>query len=126
MLEFIFDQTKARLHIKYTGFWTMAQSRAALDEFSVYVKRLAAKGGFTLLDDMSEWMPQALDVVEANTEFGLICAHLPIVRNAMIVPSPLIRRQVLRTVQALECGLFERYAEADAWLSEVEPARGTA
>jgi len=125
MLEFIFDQAKGRLHVKYTGFWTEAESRSSLDEFKTYTKNVVAKyGTFTLLDDMSQWVPQQAAVVESNTGFGYICMELPIVRNAIIIPSALIRRQVIRTVQAEQCGIYEEYAAADAWLGEVEPVHG--
>lgn len=126
MLEFAFDGAKGRLHIRYTGFWTDAQSNAYIAEFTAYTRRLAlTHGAFTLLDDMQDWVPQSQSVVENNIQFGHICAHLPIVRNAMILPSQLIRRQVIRTVQALSCGLFDNFPEADQWLAQAEPARGT-
>lgn len=125
MLEFLFDAAKGRLHIKYTGFWTDAQSNEQIAQFAAYTKKLAAThGAFTLLDDMTDWVPQTQSVVENNTQFGHICVDLPIVRNAMILPSQLIRRQVIRTVQALQCGIFDEYAPADAWLGEAEPAFG--
>lgn len=124
MLEFIFNQASGRLHVKYTGFWTETDSHSSLNEFKTYTRHIVATHGrFTLLDDMSEWVPQPATVVETNTQFGHICMELPIVRNAMIIPSALIRRQVIRTVQAEQCGIFEEYAAADAWLGEMEPAR---
>ncbi|MDO7836638.1 hypothetical protein Q4610_16450 [Sphingobium sp. HBC34] len=126
MLDFTFDQVKGRLHIKYTGFWSEAESDEAIAAFKSYTKKLAVShGAFTLLDDMSGWVPQAPAVVENNVEFGHFCMTLPLVRNAMIICSPLVRRQVLRTVQALECGVYDNFAEADTWLSEVEPVRAT-
>lgn len=124
MMEFLFDAAKGRLHIRYTGFWTEDYARGANIEFAAYMRKLSLeRQAFTLLDDLSEWIPQSQEVVELNKQFGKICTDMPIVRNAMLISSSLIRRQVLRTVDGIDCQLFATYPEADAWLSQVEPAR---
>lgn len=125
MLEFVFDAIKGRAHIRYRGFWTEDEARAAVEEFYANMRRITTDHtAFTLLDDMSEWGPQKQEVVEINTMFGQICSTLPIVRNAVVISSALTRRQVLRSLEGFECQIFENFKEADAWLAEVEPVSG--
>lgn len=124
MIDFSFDPTKRRLEARYSGFWSTETARAALLRLRVALDG-ALRGGqsFTLLDDFRDWPTQIPEVVEINKEFATVCQSYPISRNAMIIPSALLRMQVARTVEELaSCRAFKTFEEADRWLSEIEPS----
>ena len=105
------------------GLWTEPVALKALKAFRLALKN-AGTGGrkFTMLDDCRDWPTQTKDVAEITREFVTICRDFPIRRNAMIIPSALVRMQVRRTLTDFDvCEIFETYEEADTWLAEVEP-----
>jgi len=117
-----FVLSKRRLHLRYTGFWTEQIARQVLQAFRSTLQA-ASTGGrpFTLLDDFREWPPQPQDVVEIANGFVGICREFSIARNAMVIPSALVRMQVRRTVANYDvCEAFKTYEEADRWLVETE------
>jgi len=117
------DTTKRRIHIRYIGFWSEHIARCALKAFRSALQR-ASLGGqpFTLLDDCRDWPTQSREVAEITNEFVTICRDFSIRRNAMIIPSALVRMQVRRTLVDFDvCEIFGTYEEADQWLAEVEP-----
>ncbi|MBU0557502.1 MAG: hypothetical protein KKD64_04845 [Alphaproteobacteria bacterium] len=121
-----FCQQTHRLHTFYTGFWTAPIARHVLQNFRTVLQE-ASRGGrsFTLLDDCRTWPPQPQEVVEIANKFVDICRDFPIARNAMVIPSALVRMQVRRTVQDFDvCEIFETFEEADQWLAEVETRAG--
>jgi hypothetical protein len=121
------DAKKRRLTHHYLGFWTPEIARGVIDQFRVILERVAGPGSlpFTLLDDCRQWELQSKEVAELAHQFVPICADFPIARNAMIVPSSLIRMQVRRTLTNVDfCEVFETYEQADEWLAEVEPRLG--
>lgn len=121
MIDTEFNEHRRRLHIRYSGFWSAGNAQAALATFQSALTQAAATGPFTLLDDLRDWSAQSGDVVEINKAFAELCAHVPILRNAMVIPQALVRSQVRRTLDGNpNCRIFEQYAEADAWLAEVE------
>lgn len=124
MLQSTFDPVRRRLYIKYTGFWSAADADAALIEFQQALLSAGAVGRpFTLLDDMREWSPQSQKIVDGNAALTRIFQQYPISRNAMIIPSALIRRQVGRAIDNADAWrIFDTFDEADDWLAEVERA----
>lgn len=118
-----FDRAKRRLHIRYTGFWTPDDAVNFLHRFRATLADVARSGGsFTLLDDLRDWPTQSREVAEVTNEFVNAVHAMPVSRNAMIIPQPLLRMQVSRTLKDLDnCLIFETYEQADSWLAEVEP-----
>jgi len=122
MIETDFDESRRRLHIRYTGFWSTQGAATVVSIFKTVVMQAAAGGPFTLLDDLRDWSAQTGDVVEMNKAFAKFCAHVPIIRNAMAIPQALVRGQVRRTLdENPTCRIFEHFDDAAAWLAEVEP-----
>lgn len=123
MIDFSFDPARRRLQARYRGFWSVENAKTALSQLRAALDGAAAGGqSFTLLDDFRDWPAQIPEVVETNKQFATICQGYPIQRNAMILPSALLRMQVARTVEELaSCRGFRTFDEADLWLSEVEP-----
>ncbi|MFZ2982585.1 MAG: hypothetical protein WA085_16270 [Sphingobium sp.] len=121
-MQSTFDPLRRRLHIKYTGFWSPADADAALSDFQQALSGAGAAGRpFTLLDDLREWSPQSPKIVDGNAAFTRIFQQYPISRNAMIIPSALIRRQVARALDNDDAWrTFDTFDEADNWLAEVE------
>jgi len=119
-----FDPDKRRIHLFYTGLWTEPVALKVLTAFRWILRSASASGQkFTLLDDCRDWPIQTKDVAEITHEFVTICRDFPIRRNAMIIPSALVRMQVRRTLVDFDvCEIFETYEEADKWLAEVEPS----
>lgn len=121
-----FDAKKRRLTHHYLGFWTPEIARSVLAEFRSALERAAGPRSlpFTLLDDCRHWELQSKEVADLAHQFAPICAEFPITRNAMIIPSSLIRMQVRRTLTDIDfCEVFESYEQADEWLAEVEPGQ---
>jgi hypothetical protein len=123
MIDFSFDPARRRLQARYRGFWSVENAKTALSQLRAALDDAAVGGQpFTLLDDFRDWPTQVPEVVDINKQFATICQGYPITRNAMILPSALLRMQVARTVEALaSCRAFRTLDEADLWLSEVEP-----
>lgn len=122
-----FDAKNRRLTHHYLGFWTPEIARAVLDQFPSALEHAAGPKSlpFTLLDDCRQWDLQSKEVADLAYQFAPICAEFPITRNAMIVPSSLVRMQVRRTLTDIDfCEVFETYEQADRWLAEVEPRQG--
>jgi hypothetical protein len=119
-----FDRKRRRVHMRYTGFWSAPVAWGVLRAFRSVLEIVSAQGRpFTLLDDCREWGPQSKEVSEIAKKFVDICRDFPITRNAMIIPSALVRMQVRRTLVDFDiCEIFETYEQADTWLAEVEPA----
>ena len=118
-----FDPVKHRVHTHYSGFWSEQVAVRALTAFRSAL-RVTSSGNrpITLLDDCRDWPTQSKVVAEITERFVEICREFPIKRNAMIVPSALVRMQVRRTLVDFDiCEIFTTFEEADAWLAEVEP-----
>lgn len=118
-----FDPVRRRLHLRYHGFWTENVARQVLQAFRAALESASPLGQpFTLLDDCRDWGAQSKEVMEIDYGFVPICREFPITRNAMIIPSALVRQQVRRTLTDFEiCEVFATFEEADTWLAEVEP-----
>jgi len=123
MLDYIFDAASRRLHLRYTGFWTIDDARQAQGIFREALQRGAGSGpSFTLLDDLSQWPAQTQEVAALNRQFVTLCRGMPISRNAMIIPGAILKLQVHRTLDNMEnCRVFPTFEQADEWLREVEP-----
>jgi len=123
MLHYTLDPATRRLHLRYKGFWSVAEALQAQAIFEEALDRaMAAGSSFTLLDDLSEWGAQSQEVVELNKRFVDLCIGRPISRNAMVIPQALLRMQVHRTLKQMEnCVIFSAFHEAESWLREVEP-----
>jgi len=122
-----FDAKRRRLTHHYLGFWNPEIARRVLDHFRAVLESAAGPKSlpFTLLDDCRKWELQSKEVADLAFQFAPICAEFPITRNAMIVPSSLVRMQVRRTLTDIDfCEVFETYEQADRWLAEVEPRLG--
>jgi|AraplaMF_Col_mMF_1032025.scaffolds.fasta_scaffold00002_167 hypothetical protein len=119
-----FDPVRRRLHIRYTGFWTIVDALAVAESFRKVLNETgAARRDFTLLDDLRDWPVQSQEVLEVTKTFPDLVRNAPITRNAMIIPQALLRLQVGRTLYDLpNCSVFETLEEADRWLAEVEPS----
>jgi|TARA_R110000868_G_scaffold410896_1_gene700756 hypothetical protein len=123
LIDFNFDPAKRRLEACYRGFWSAETANAALLQMKVALDGASVGGqSFTLLDDFRDWSTQNPEVVAINMQFATLCRRYPIKRNAMIIPSALLRLQINRTVQDLGfCRAFSTFDEADSWLGEIEP-----
>lgn len=119
-----FDPVRRRLHIRYTGFWTIVDALDVAESFRKVLNDTGAtRREFTLLDDLCDWPVQSQEVLEVTKTFPDLVRDAPITRNAMIIPQALLRLQVGRTLHDLpNCSVFETFAAADRWLAEVEPA----
>lgn len=124
MFDINFDVGKRRLHLRYSGYWTVAEAKSVHRKFAQVLDKASKAGSFTLLDDLTEFAVQSPEVVDANQDFVTLLERAPVIRNAMVVPSALVRRQVKRQLafDDQKFMLFEDYASADHWLAEVEPA----
>lgn len=119
-----FDFDRRRLHIRYSGFWTVGEARDVVERFRAALREAAASGrAFTLLDDLRKWPAQSREVVDITKQLPEIVREMPVTRNAMIIEQALLRLQVNRALEGLaNCAVFKTYEEADQWLSEVEPS----
>lgn len=118
-----FDTQKRRLTAHYLGFWDADIAHKVLTQFRFALERAAGPKSqpFTLLDDCSKWELQSQEVADLAYQFAPMCGEFPLLRNAMIISSSLIRMQVRRTLTNFDiCEVFENYERADAWLAEVE------
>lgn len=122
MLDYTFDPAARRLHLRYTDFWSIHDALRAQTIFQDALRLAGTTGSaFTLLDDLRKWGPQAPEVVKVNRQFVNMCRDAQISRNAMIIPSALLRIQIHRTLDDLgNCRVFETFEEADEWLKEAE------
>ena len=118
-----FCRYKRRIHAQYTGLWTERVAWDVLKAFRLALQSASTgKRPFTLLDDCRDWPTQTREVAEIAHNFVTICRDFPIRRNAMIIPSALVRMQVRRTLVDFDiCEIFGTYEDADTWLAEVEP-----
>jgi len=120
MFSQTFDKGSRRLHLRYSGMWTVENALQVQSQFKAAVDCASASGPFTLLDDLTGWGAQTQEVVELNKRFVVLCRGAPILRSAMVVPSALVRMQVQRTLDDMDSAVFSTFEEADAWLKEVE------
>lgn len=125
MIEFNFDPVRRRLETSYRGFWSVETANSALLQLRVALDAASiGRQSFTLLDDFRDWSTQNAEVVTINMQFANLCQGYPITRNAMVIPSALLRMQINRTVKDLGfCRTFQSFEEADQWLAEIEPCR---
>jgi hypothetical protein len=120
-----FRADRRRLHASYRGVWSEQTAREALDDFRQALER-ASVGGlpFTLLDDFRDWEVQPPEVTEMASSFERVLGPFPISRNAMIIPSQLVRMQVRRTLTDFQKSkIFETFDDANQWLAEIEQSR---
>lgn len=124
--RFDFLPDKSRIQATYSGVWSEQVARQAVNAFRVALASAGRQGrSFTLLDDFRDWGVQSSQVMEIANSFEKICHAFPITRNAMVIPSASVRRQVRRSLTDFNLSkMFETYEDADAWLAEVEPGAG--
>lgn len=124
MLDIDFDRERKRLRMRYSGLWTTTEANAAREKIDSTLTLLAKEHSvITLLDDLTEYMPQSAEVAAINADLSNLSDTQFIIRNAMVIPSTILRMQVRRSMgDVTNCRLFENFAEADQWLAEVEGA----
>jgi len=125
-LGYFFNLSSTRPNAASTsGIWAFGSSISHIVLWKPFGRRcnaLASGQPFTLLGDCRDWPTQSREVAEITNEFVTICRDFSIRRNAMIIPSALVRMQVRRTLVDFDvCEIFGTYEEADQWLAEVDP-----
>ena len=123
MINGQFDTRRRRLVLTYSGFWTETVAHAMQERFHRLVGEAGSGSPFTLLDDLRELGVQTADIVNLNASLFVVTANMKILRNAMLVSSVLVRRQVSRQFPDSDLNsTFNNYEAADRWLAEKEPS----
>lgn len=123
-----FDDAQGIIRVVGTGHWTVTLVRSHFDELARLIEDMRRKTGRALvLVDLCRAAVQD-DPVAAEVAAGIDRVYAPQDRVAVIVPSPLVKAQMLRTGRVRKAEVFLSGHAAQAWLKSLShgsvPRRG--